>query len=250
MVKSNKIIKDQFLVFFAVMTLVLSSCSAREEHFSVADTVDINFESVFNQMLNDTFYFPKVFGDKHLVFDEQRNAYSASFIRRGKQFGNRVWDLETHFKYYSYHDFGLSESQLKDFNEFHDNHFGDVVKWGEKVDCLEDNIEFRFAIPRVFTKNFENWYLVINYVIVNFSEDFVDFKSYDDLYNLNSFQDDTHFLRGNFYSYLNASCDSITLNYPVIFKWNNQKLSWELRNSKDMFEADIKELGFETIHMN
>ena len=241
-----------FISIAAIMALVLASCSSKEEHFAIANCVDTNFDSVFNQMLNDTFYFPKVFGEMDLAFDEQHNAYSSRYIRKGKQFRNRVWDLTIYLKDSTYNDFGLSESQLEAFDDFHDNHLGDDYKLGEQENCLNGYyIEFRFQTPRVFAKNFGNWYLIIDYVIIDkFLEDFVDFNSYKDLYNLNNFQDFAHVSRGNFYSYRNASCDSITLNYPVIFKWNNQKRNWELRNSKVMFESDIKELGFKTVPMN
>ena len=100
-----------FISIAAIMALVLASCSSKEEHFAIANCVDTNFDSVFNQMLNDTFYFPKVFGEMDLAFDEQHNAYSSQYIRKGKQFRNRVWDLTIYLKDSTYNDFGLSESQ-------------------------------------------------------------------------------------------------------------------------------------------
>lgn len=222
----------------------------KDYRISITDQVEINFDSVYNTLLNDTFYFPKVFGDLNVKLEVDGCQKEIQYIKKHSTFYNRLNSLIRYCRYTSYTEFLLSEEQVVNFEQIHIERLKEGVALGNDNSMGIQPIELNFLLPRFFTKLNGEIYLVIDYVFRNpITQQALKFKSYRDFYL--QYNNDNMFSSRIFYNWDNRFyCDVVSLNYPIILKWDRQLLSWQLRNSQEMFEADIKELGFREIPIN
>ena len=249
--KTNINLKSQRSFLMAVAcVLMLASCSSKQEKIEISDAVKINFDSVFNVMLNDTFYFPRVFGNLIVRFDEDACQDEIRYIKKRCGLFKKLKECSRYYGNSNYDEYAISNKQLVDFEAFHLKGIDDIISMGDNKLKSDRQIELRFLIPRIFAKINGDFYLVVDYVYRDlFTKLGLRFNSYRDFYNSYN-RSGLIYERGCMNWDFEFYEKDISLNYPIIFKWDKEKQTWELRNTKEQFENDINALGFREIPLD